>query len=130
MKLMLLGASWLALAAATPIDPSAAAAPTPASATTATESTTVTAAASQTTVEVSKTPKAELGNLCSGGGKKPIEAMHRECTNFYADDNSQSDSGLSLGKLEECAGNTLGDKPVSGLLSGVGGLLGGGKKDE
>ncbi|OJJ61377.1 hypothetical protein ASPSYDRAFT_43325 [Aspergillus sydowii CBS 593.65] len=113
MKLMLFGASWLALAAATPIDPSAAAAPTPASATTATESTTVTAAASQTTVEVSKTPKAELGNLCSGGA-----------------DNSQSDSGLSLGKLEECAGNTLGDKPVSGLLSGVGGLLGGGKKDE
>lgn len=130
MKLMLLGASWLALAAATPIDPSAAAAPTPASATTATESTTVATAASQTTVEVSKTPKAELGNLCSGGGKKSIEAMHRESTNFYTADNSQSDSGLSLGKLEECAGNTLGDKPVSGLLSGVGGLLGGGKKDE
>ncbi|BCS22984.1 uncharacterized protein APUU_31209S [Aspergillus puulaauensis] len=118
MKLILLGASWLALAAATPIDPSAAPAPTPASTVAAPETTTTTAPATQTSVEISETPKAELDNLCTAG-----------------DDKSKSDSLslssiLSLGKLEECAGNTLGDKPVSGVLGGVGSLLGGGKKDD
>lgn len=78
MKLILLGASWLALAAATPINPSASATPTPTSAGTATqpettttkpESTTTSAEAAQTSVEISETPKADLDNLCTAGGK-------------------------------------------------------------
>ncbi|OJJ00704.1 hypothetical protein ASPVEDRAFT_40240 [Aspergillus versicolor CBS 583.65] len=127
MKLILLTASWLALAAATPIKPSASATPTPTSASTGTqpettaaklESTTTAAEAAQTSVEISETPKADLDNLCTAGDTK-----------------SEYDSTLSLsiilslGKLEECAGNTLGDKPISGVLGGVGSLLGGGKDD-
>lgn len=78
MKLILLTASWLALAAATPIATSASAAPAPTSASTATqpestttklESTTATAEAAQTSVEISETPKADLDNLCTAGGK-------------------------------------------------------------
>ncbi|KAL4805428.1 hypothetical protein BDV18DRAFT_161083 [Aspergillus unguis] len=102
MKTILLTSACLALVAASPVNPPA---PTPTT-TTATTTTTTTTTSSTT----SSTTAPSIGNLCQGaGGSQPSGGLG---------------GILNLGKLEECAGNTLSDKPLGGILGGVGGIIG------
>ncbi|KAL3469174.1 hypothetical protein BJX99DRAFT_241927 [Aspergillus californicus] len=104
MKTILVLLACLAFAVAIPIEP-AELTPTSTTTTTATStSTSTTTATTRTTAttESTETSKPNISNLCQG---------------------KYSDTGLagvlSLGKLEECAGNTIGDRPLSHILDSI-----------
>ncbi|KAL2816978.1 hypothetical protein BJX63DRAFT_430028 [Aspergillus granulosus] len=101
MEIILLTA-WLTAVIASPLD----LAPTPASMTTR--------EAGTTTATETKTADANVGNLCIG---VPLSDVH----SVAAVPTASLGDLLSLGKLQECAGNTPSNQPLTGLL----GLLGG-----
>ncbi|KAL4953335.1 hypothetical protein BDW69DRAFT_184537 [Aspergillus filifer] len=115
-------ASLASVVAASPIE-----APAPTTTTTTTSSpastTTTPSPATETTetvIELTESPLPNLDNLCMGLGLN-------DASNIGPIDNTNIGDLLDLGALEECVGDTIHDKPLSHVLSGLGGLLGSGE---
>ncbi|KAL5342052.1 hypothetical protein BJX70DRAFT_357647 [Aspergillus crustosus] len=118
MKSLFLTTTLITLALASPIAPPAPttdAAPTTATSTTTPEP----ATAASSTAEQTHSSEPNLDNLCIG-----VHIADGETTNLPPGGDGEL---LSLGKLVECASNTLNDKPITKLLGRLS-LLGGGGK--
>ncbi|KAL3490029.1 hypothetical protein BJX62DRAFT_238483 [Aspergillus germanicus] len=101
-------AAWLTAALVSPRQPPPTSAPEPTSTTTTTPITVT------ETITETNTVEASLGNLCIGLPLTVVQSVAAVLTASLGD-------LLPLGKLQECAGNSLSEKPLTGLFGLVGG---------